>query len=204
MFFPAIYLNGIGLCASLIMAIGAQNAHVLRMGLKRQHILITVLTCVVLDAVLIVLGVAGMGTLIQSSPSLLVAARWGGAAFLLWYGLRSLRAVLSSETLASERDAEQPSARQAFFTVLALSLLNPHVYLDTVVLIGAIGGQYPATARGSFAAGAMTASLLWFCMLGFGAQRLSGLFNKPAAWKCIDALTGAMMLGLAGSIAFAS
>jgi len=204
MFFLATYLKGIGLCASLIMAIGAQNAHVLRMGLRRQHILLTIFTCVAIDALLIALGVAGVGTLVQSSPALLIAARWGGAAFLLWYGLRSWRAVLSSETLAVGQAAPMPSAKQAFLTVLALSLLNPHVYLDTVVLIGAIGGQYPLAERGSFAGGAMTASLLWFSLLGLGAQRLSGLFARPIAWKCIDALTGTTMLGMAGMVAFAS
>lgn len=183
------------------MAIGAQNAHVIRMGLRRQHLALTVATCILIDALLISAGVAGMGVLIQSSPLLLQLARWGGAAFLLWYGLRSWRAVFHQERL-DPGQARSLSAREALLTVLAMSLLNPHVYLDTVVLIGAIGGSLPAPGRPAFALGAITASLLWFTALALGARQLAPLLQRPAAWKAIDALTGSTMLVLAWLVAF--
>ncbi|MDQ1832151.1 LysE/ArgO family amino acid transporter [Massilia scottii] len=196
------FFNGLVLCSGLIVAIGSQNAHVLRTGLKREHVGLTVAACIIIDAVLIGLGVAGVGTLVQSSPLLLGAARWGGAAFLLWYGLRSWRAVFASAALTVAPEAARTGARQALVSVVALSLLNPHVYLDTVVLLGAIGGNFTPPERPAFALGAMSASAVWFCALGYGATRLSGLFARPAAWKWIDGLTGTMMLALSGSIAF--
>ncbi|ATQ77770.1 amino acid transporter [Massilia violaceinigra] len=196
------FFNGLVLCSGLIVAIGSQNAHVLRTGLKREHVGLTVAACIVIDAVLIGLGVAGVGTLVQSSPLLLGAARWGGAAFLLWYGLRSWRAVFASAALTVAPEAARTGARQALVSVVALSLLNPHVYLDTVVLLGAIGGNFTPPERPAFALGAMSASAVWFCALGYGATRLSGLFARPAAWKWIDGLTGTMMLALSASIAF--
>jgi L-lysine exporter family protein LysE/ArgO len=202
MFVTTTFLSGLGLGSGLIMAIGAQNAHVLRTGLKRQHVALTVAACVVVDVVLICLGVAGMGAVVQASPLLLGLARWGGAAFLLWYGLRSWGAVFAKSSLNLEAPAAAVGARQALASVLALSLLNPHVYLDTVVLLGAVGGAFPAPERPSFALGAMAASILWFCTLGFGATKLSGWFARPKAWKCIDALTGATMLTLSASVAF--
>ena len=196
------YLSGLGLGAGLIMAIGAQNAHVLRTGLRREHVGITVLLCIAIDVALIAAGVAGMGAMVQASPMLLALARWGGAAFLLWYGLRSWRAVFAAGSLAVSAQHTRTTTRQAVLSILALSLLNPHVYLDTVVLLGAIGGGFAAAERPAFALGAMTASALWFGGLGYGATRLSGWLARPVAWKCIDALTGATMLALAASVAF--
>ena len=204
MLFPSTFLSGLGLGCGLIMAIGAQNAHVLRTGLRRSHVALTVFTCIAIDVALICAGVAGMGAMVQASPMLLALARWGGAAFLFWYGLRSWGAVFAKSALITDVALAAVSARQALVSVLALSLLNPHVYLDTVVLLGAVGGAFPAPERPSFALGAMTASTLWFCALGFGATRLSHWFARPAAWKCIDALTGATMLALSASVAFAS
>lgn len=198
------FLNGFVLCAGLIMAIGSQNAHVLRTGLKREHVGLTVFACVAIDAALIALGVAGMGAVVQSSPVLLALARWGGAAFLLWYGIRSWRAVFASEALHVGAGAARTSARQAVVAIVALSLLNPHVYLDTVVLLGAIGGGFPAEERPFFALGAICTSAVWFLALGYGATRLSGLFARPIAWKCIDGLTGTMMLALSVSVAMGS
>ena len=203
MFITSTFFSGLGLGAGLIMAIGAQNAHVLRTGLKRRHVGLTVAACIAVDVVLICAGVAGMGAVVQSSPLLLGLARWGGAAFLLWYGLRSWGAVFARSSLILEAANAAVGARQALISVLALSLLNPHVYLDTVVLLGAVGGGFPAPERPSFALGAIAASVLWFCTLGFGATRLSGWFAKPKAWKCIDALTGTTMLALSASVAFA-
>jgi len=201
MFTPHVFLNGMGLGASLIMAIGAQNAHVLRVGVRRQHVAVTVATCILIDVLLIGAGVAGMGALIQDSPLLMGLARWGGAAFLVWYGLRSWASMLRADALEVQGGgAVPPSLQRALVSVLALSLLNPHVYLDTLVLLGTLGGNYPEHQRASFAVGAMTASLLWFTALGFGASRLSGVFQRPFVWKGIEALTGCIMLALAAGL----
>ncbi|MES2260155.1 MAG: LysE/ArgO family amino acid transporter [Pseudomonadota bacterium] len=200
LFTPQVFLSGLGLGASLIMAIGAQNAHVLRIGVRRQHVALTVAACVLIDIVLIWLGVVGMGTLVQVSPLLMGMARWGGAAFLLWYGLRSWAALLRSNSLTMEANTAPLTLKRALLSVLALSLLNPHVYLDTFVLLGSLGGNYPEAQRPSFAVGAMTASVLWFTMLGFGAGRLSHVFQRPLVWKCIEALTGTIMLVLAAGL----
>ena len=201
MFSSSAFINGLGLSAGLIMAIGAQNTHVLRCGLRRQHVGLTVAACIAIDALLICLGVAGMGALVQASPLLLGVARWGGAAFLLWYGLRSWRAAFAGGALQAGAEQPRVPARQALLAVAALSLLNPHVYLDTVVLLGAIGGGFPASARASFALGAICTSVLWFCALGYGATRLARLFARPLAWRCIDVFSGATMLALAASVA---
>ncbi|MFL6658107.1 MAG: LysE/ArgO family amino acid transporter [Massilia sp.] len=201
MFNVPVFLNGLGLGAGLIMAIGAQNVHVLRTGLRREHVGLTVLTCILVDATLIAIGVAGVGAAVQTTPLLLALAKWGGAAFLLWYGLRSWRAVFASGALQAAPDGERTSRRQAWLSVLALSLLNPHVYLDTVVLLGAIGSGHAPSARPSFALGAMCASLIWFTALGYGATRLAHLLARPTAWKWIDGLAGTTMLALSASVA---
>ncbi|MES2018501.1 MAG: LysE/ArgO family amino acid transporter [Pseudomonadota bacterium] len=202
MFALTTFLNGLGLGAGLIMAIGAQNIHVIRTGIRREHLGLTVLTCILVDATLITLGVAGVGTVVQASPMLMAVAKWGGAAFLLWYGVRSWRAVFASGAMTIAPDPVRATRRQALLSVLALSLLNPHVYLDTVVLLGAIGGGFPVAARPSFAAGAMCASILWFSALGYGATRLSRFFARPLAWKWIDGFAGTTMLALAASVAW--
>ncbi|PWF55417.1 LysE/ArgO family amino acid transporter [Massilia glaciei] len=201
MFDVSVFLNGLGLGLGLIMAIGAQNIHVIRTGIAREHVGLTVLSCILIDASLIALGVAGVGTLVQSSPLLLSVAKWGGAAFLLWYGLRSWRAVFAEASMQTGAARPKASAREALVSVFALSLLNPHVYLDTVVLLGAIGGGFGAAARPSFAAGAMCASALWFTALGYGATRLSRWFARPVAWKWIDGIAGTTMLALSASVA---
>ena len=196
------FLSGLGIGAGLIMAIGAQNIHVLKTGLRRQHVGLTVTACILIDATLIAAGVAGMGAVVQASPILFAVAKWGGVAFLLWYGLRSWRAVFADGALAVAPGAAQISWRQSLASVLALSFLNPHVYLDTVVLLGAIGSSFALEARPSFAAGAMCASVLWFSALGYGATRLSRWFAKPIAWKWIDGIAGTTMLALSASLAF--
>jgi L-lysine exporter family protein LysE/ArgO len=196
------FFNGLGLGAGLIMAIGAQNLHVLRTGLRREHVGLTVLTCIVIDVSLIACGVAGMGAIVQASPVLLGLARWGGAAFLLWYGLRSWRAVFTGAALKAGGMAARVGAGRALTSVAALSLLNPHVYLDTVVLLGAIGAAYPEAERPGFALGAICASVIWFTALGYGATRLAHLFTRPAAWRWVDGLAGATMLALSASVAF--
>jgi L-lysine exporter family protein LysE/ArgO len=201
MFDFSIFLNGLGVTAGLIMAIGAQNIHVLRTGIRREHVGLTVITCILIDTILIGLGVAGVGALVQASPLLLAVAKWGGAAFLLWYGLRSWRAVFAGSAMQIAPDQARSTWRQALLSVLALSLLNPHVYLDTVVLLGAIGGGFAPAARPSFFAGAVCASAIWFLALGYGATRLARLFAKPVAWKWIDGIAGTTMLALSVSVA---
>ena len=200
----SVYLKGLGLGAGLIIAIGAQNAHVLRMGLKRQHVALTVGVCILCDVLLIAAGVAGMGVVIGRHPPLLALARWGGAGFLAWYGLRAWRAAWTRSALAVEAGVAALDPRQALTLVLALSLLNPHVYLDTVVLLGAIGGQQAGIGKLWFAAGAMSASAAWFLALGFGARVLSPLFSRPMAWRALDGMIGVVMLGLASTLAFAA
>ncbi len=199
------FLHGFGTGAGLIIAIGAQNAHVLRVGLRRRHVALTVATCIAVDVIAIAAGVAGMGALIQGQPWLLAIARWGGAAFLAWYGLGALRRALRPDgALAAGPGAPGagPTARQALAAVLAVSLLNPHMYLDTVVLLGAIGGQQPAGQQLLFTLGAITASTLWFLTLGLGARRLAPWFARPVAWRCLDAGIVAVMFSIALFLAF--
>lgn len=198
MFSQQIYLQGLGLGAGLIMGIGAQNAHVLRTAVRGHHVLPTVATCIVVDAILIAAGTSGLGALIESSPILMPVARYGGAAFLVWYGLRCWKSSWhGGATLSNEPGARTQTLGAALATVLALSLLNPHVYLDTVVLLGAVGSSLAASERSSFALGAITASVLWFSAIGLGARRFSSVLARPVVWRVIEAFTGAMMFVLA-------
>jgi L-lysine exporter family protein LysE/ArgO len=198
MFSQQVFLQGLGMGASLIMPIGAQNAHVIRTGVSGRHVGLTVAACVIVDITLIGLGMAGLGKLVESSNWLLAAARYGGALFLLWYGLRCwISAVRGGGAGPAAAGQQAPTARRALLTVMAMSLLNPHVYLDTVVLLGAVGGSLAAGHRGAFAAGAMTASLLWFSVLGLGARRCAFVLGRPMVWRAIEAFTGTTMLVLA-------
>jgi L-lysine exporter family protein LysE/ArgO len=201
---PPVFLQGLGLGASLIMPIGAQNAHVIRTAVRGRHVGLTVAVCVLVDALLIALGASGVGVLVESSPRLLLAARYGGAAFLLWYGLRCLVGAWRGGQGTPHEDAPSGaptgSRRHALVSVLALSLLNPHVYLDTVVLLGAVGRSLADAHQASFAAGAMAASLLWFTTLGLVAGHCAPVLNKPAVWRTIEAATGGLMLVLAAML----
>lgn len=197
------YLKGLGLGASLIVAIGSQNAHVLRMGLRREHVGLTVAVCIACEILLISAGVAGIGSLVEANPLLLGVARWGGAAFLVWYGLRSWRHAFGTHALTAASHAVPIDRRRAMGTVLAATLLNPHVYLDTVVLLGAIGAQQGTPGRWWFALGAMSAAVAWFVSLGYGARLLSPWFAKPSAWRLLDGVIGAVMMGLAASLVVA-
>lgn len=196
----AYYLKGLGLGAGLIVAIGSQNAHVLRMGLQRQHVVLTVLVCIVCETLLIAAGIAGIGTLIERSRLWLNVARWGGAVFLAWYGLRAWRSAFGAGSLRAA-SGEPLTQRQALLTVLAVTLLNPHVYLDTVVLLGAVGGQQGADGKWWFALGAMSAACAWFSLVGFGARLLSPWFARPSAWRLLDGAIGTTMLALAVTLA---
>ena len=194
------YLKGVGLGAGLIVAIGSQNAHVLRMGLRGQHVGLTVLMCIVFEILLVAIGVAGVGAAVERNPLLLAAARWGGAVFLAWYGLRAWRSAFGSHALDAMPHTAAMTSREAITTVLAVTLLNPHVYLDTVVLLGAVGGQQGEHGKWWFALGAMSAASIWFLLLGFGARLLSPWFAKPPAWRLLDVAIGAVMLSLSATL----
>ena len=190
-------LAGLGLGFSLIVAIGAQNAFVLRQGLLRQHVLVVVVICALSDIALIALGIAGVGAVFTALPWLVEVVRWAGAAFLFVYGLLAARRALRPKTLAAA-DAPKvaPSLLAIATTCLALTWLNPHVYLDTLVLLGSVGSTY-GDDRWAFGAGAAVASVLWFTLLGFGARLLAPVFARPVAWRVLDALIAVVMITLA-------
>lgn len=194
-------IKGFSLGASLIIAIGSQNAFVLRQGLRREYVFTVCLICFVCDAFLILLGIGGFGTLVSSSPMLMSIARWGGALFLVVYGVRAFRSAFKTESLqVDETDKPATSLKWAIATTFALTLLNPHVYLDTVILLGSIAGQFPEIERPFFALGAVSASLVWFFGLGYGARILTPLFSKQIAWRILDILIGCVMWVIAGSL----
>ena len=190
-------LSGFLLSLSLIMAIGAQNAFVLKQGLKKHHVFWVCMVCAVSDAVLIALGITGFGTAVEVLPAIESVARYGGALFLIAYGARSLiSAFRTSHTL--EPEGEIPDAlSKAVLTCLAFTWLNPHVYLDTIVLLGAVSTQYEGVSRLLFGAGAITASFLFFFGLGYGARFLAPLFHQPVAWKVLDFAIGLVMFAIA-------
>jgi L-lysine exporter family protein LysE/ArgO len=193
--FPLGFSLGLSLGLSLIVAIGAQNAFVLRQGLRREHVGPVVAICAVIDALLIAAGVYGLAQVLGTRPALATGLTLGGALFLAAYGVRALWRAARPGRLQAAGGTAGLSRRQAVLQALAFTLLNPHVYLDTVLLVGAVGAQQPAgLARGAFVAGACTASLLWFSALGFGARWLAPVFARPRAWQVLDALIGLTML----------
>jgi L-lysine exporter family protein LysE/ArgO len=195
----AAAIEGFLLGASLIVAIGAQNAFVLRQGLARQHVLAVATICALSDLVLIAAGVGGLGALVRDAPSLLTAVSLAGAAFLAVYGLMSFhRALRPGRLTPADRPAAGLAATVA--TCLALTFLNPHVYLDTVVLIGALSGRHPGTGSVAFGAGAGLASVMWFYGLGYGARLAAPIFARPKAWHILDTLIGIVMLVLAARL----
>jgi L-lysine exporter family protein LysE/ArgO len=185
---------------SLIVAIGAQNAYVLRQGLAREHIGLVVAICALSDLVLIAAGVAGIGGVVEHAPWVLDVVRWLGAAFLTWYGVSSLLRARRAESL---RAAEGPATSRGGVAARAFALtwLNPHVYLDTVLLLGTIANHEGPTGRWWFAVGAGLASILWFSGLGFGARYASPLLARPRAWQVLDVLIGLVMLLIAVQLA---
>lgn len=193
----AVFFQGLLLSLGLIVAIGAQNAFVLRQGLRREHVGPVVLFCALADALLITAGVLGMAQALGENRQLARALALAGALFLAWYGWRALQRARRPSRLQAASGGEGLSARAALAQAAAFTLLNPHVYLDTVLLVGSVGAQQPAALRAVFIAGAGLASLLWFTLLGFGARRLAPLFARPRAWQWLDALIGLTMLGLA-------
>ena len=196
------FTSGFATSAALIVAIGAQNAFVLRQGLARAHVLPVVLVCALSDALLITLGVAGLGALVQASPVLLDVARYGGAAFLIVYGAASARRALSDHALAGGGRAST-NLGAALAACLAFTYLNPHCWLDTVVLLGAVATQRPAAERASFGGGAVLASAVWFFALGYGARLLAPLFARPLAWRLLDATIALVMWAIALALLWA-
>jgi L-lysine exporter family protein LysE/ArgO len=197
------YLAGIVLGASLIIAIGAQNAHVLRQGLKREDVLLVATLCSTTDILLILIGTLGFGSLLGSFPFLTKIAAWAGAVFLLFYGFFAFKSARKTQSLLMENQIENKtkhSEKKIVLLTLAVSLLNPHVYLDTVVLIGGIAAQYPSGQRLFFALGASTVSILWFFGLAYGARLVAPFFNNPNAWSILDILIGLIMWGIAISL----
>ncbi|UOA31200.1 Arginine exporter protein ArgO [Sulfitobacter sp. DSM 110093] len=189
------FLPGFALSLTLIMAIGAQNAFVLRQGLRREHVLPVCLVCAASDALLIGAGVAGFGALAEAAPWFGPLMRYGGAAFLLWYGWRNaVSAWRGGEALEADGQATR-SLGKAILTLLALTWLNPHVYLDTLVLLGSLSAQYPD--RLSFGLGAASASFVFFFALGYGARLLAPLFAKPRSWQTLDALIAVTVWSIA-------
>ena len=188
------FLLGLG----LILAIGAQNAFVLRQGLRRAHVFAVCLTCALSDVVLIAAGVGGMGWLAARAPWIAPAMTWAGAAFLLVYGALSFARALRPGALAPAAEGSG-SLRAALLTCLALTWLNPHVYLDTVLVLGTVAAQYPGS-RWAFGAGAAMASILFFFALGYGARALAPLFARPAAWRVLDLCVGAVMWTVAARL----
>ena len=194
-------LAGLGLGLSLIVAIGAQNAFVLRQGLRLEHVGTVVAVCAASDAVLICAGVLGAGALLLAHPDLLAAVCFGGAAFLLTYGaMAARRALRPADVLAADSSGVRTGLAVTVLTCLALTWLNPHVYLDTVVLLGSLSATHGGD-RWWFAAGAATGSVLWFAALGFGARLLRPVFARPAAWRILDVLIAVVMTTLGVSLA---
>jgi L-lysine exporter family protein LysE/ArgO len=193
------FAQGFATGGALIIAIGAQNAFVLRQGLKREHVLAVVLVCAVSDALLITLGVAGLGTLVKQSLVLLQVARYGGAAFLAAYAVFAARRALAPATMALPPNTPL-SLKAALATCLAFTYLNPHCWLDTVVLVGSLSSQQPPGQQAWFGAGAATSSFVWFFALGYGARLLDGLFQQPRAWKLLDIVIALVMATLSLSL----
>ncbi|ANL28358.1 LysE family amino acid efflux protein [Rhizobium phaseoli] len=188
----SIYFTGLTMGLSLIVAIGAQNAFILRQGLRNEHVFAVCLACALSDAALIVLGVTSLQQIARLMPWLDPVMRYGGAAFLAWYGAKSLYSAVRSNAALAAAEAKTGSFRQTLATCLALTWLNPHVYLDTVVLLGTISTRYPGQ-QASFAAGAVTGSFLFFFSLGYGATWLRPIFSKPSSWRMLETLVAATM-----------
>jgi L-lysine exporter family protein LysE/ArgO len=194
------FLPGLFTGLSLIIAIGAQNAFVIRQGLTRRHVFAVVAICTCIDAALIALGIGGLGAAIAGLPWLLEVIRWFGVAYLTWFGIKSVISATKSQTL-DPSGIESKSVGKVIATVVTLSLLNPHVYLDTVIFVGGVGNTFGEN-RWYFAFGAMLASLIWFTSIGYGAKAASRFMSKPIFWKILDAVIAVIMFSLAVTLAF--
>lgn len=184
------------------MAIGAQNAFVLKQGIMKNYVFLTALFCALVDSLMISLGAGGIGSLLSENPLLLSLTKWAGAAFLFGYGLRSFKAVFTNHSLIAEGGPAKPSLKETLITLAALGFLNPHVYIDAVVLLGSISAQFETLSQPYFALGAIFASWVWFFTLCYGARLLAPLFAKPIAWKILDAASGTIMWFIGYSLLF--
>lgn len=201
--FLAPALAGLGTGAGLIVAIGPQNAYVLRQGLRHQGIVAVVAVCVLSDIALIAVGVAGMGVLAASFPAVLEVVRWGGVAFLVGYAVLAARRALRPEVL-EVGVAPTTSRAGVVLTAVALTWLNPHVYLDTMVLLGSVAATKGDPGRWAFGVGAMVASFLWFTLIGVGARALSRYLSRRTVWRFVDGLIAIQMLLVAAGLALTS
>ncbi|WP_200829129.1 LysE/ArgO family amino acid transporter [Arcanobacterium ihumii] len=197
------FIAGLFAMWSLILAVGPQNAFILRQGIKREHIGVILAICIFADCLLVALGVAGVGALIEKVPVVLEILRWMGATYLLWFAFQSFRSAMRPGALQAEEGTSVQTLKSAVMTTLIITFLNPGVYLDTVGLIGALANQHGGW-RWFFAFGAMLGSISWFLILGIGARSLAPLVKKPSAWQIIDIVIGIVILILAGSLAFRS
>lgn len=195
-------LLGLGTGLALIVAIGAQNAFVLRQGIRGEHVGVVVLICAVSDAVLIAAGIAGIGALIEAAPVVVDVIRLGGAAFLLAYAVFAARRAIKPGALTASENPRAGGLASAAATALALTWLNPHVYLDTVLLLGSIANTQGPELRWYFGVGAVLGSIAWFTALGFGARLLRPFFARPASWRILDGLIAVVMLVLGLRMAF--
>jgi L-lysine exporter family protein LysE/ArgO len=195
--FGSAFSTGFALSATLIIAIGAQNAFVLRQGIRREHVAPIVAFCAFADLALIAAGVAGLAGVLGDSPALVALLTVAGSAFLVWYGIRALRRALTPEALHAAAGTAPLTLGAAMAQAAGFTLLNPHVYLDTVLLMGSIGTRQPPDMRGWFVGGAACASGVWFTTLGFGARLLAPVFARPRAWQVLDTLVGLTMLAIA-------
>ncbi|MBG0791650.1 MAG: amino acid transporter [Desulfovibrionaceae bacterium] len=195
----AAFISGFGMGGGLIVAIGAQNAFVLTQGVRRNHHLAVAALCILCDAVLISLGVTGVGAVVASNPVLGSLAAWGGAAFLLWYGFGALRSAVTGGSLHTGEEAGKGLGHTLALT-LAVTLLNPHVYLDTIVFMGSVSGRFPVPDRYLFGAGAISASLCWFLALTLCGRMLAPLFSRPVTWRVLDSVVCLTMWAIAASL----
>ncbi len=190
------FISGFGLGFSLILAIGAQNAFVLKQGIKKEHVFVICFVCAFSDAILIFLGVSGFGYLVEQFPSLQTFARYGGFAFLFIYGLKSFWSAWSMSHELKPQEIQTPTLTKTILLTLAFTWLNPHVYLDTVILLGSVSTKFGDLAP-LFGLGAMASSFVFFFSLGYGARILTPIFDKAIAWKILEVLIGVVMLSLA-------
>ncbi|CUA82801.1 MULTISPECIES: LysE/ArgO family amino acid transporter [Gulbenkiania] len=195
----SIYLSALGLTASQIVGIGPQNAYVLRQGIGRSHVLPIVTICIACDILLIGSGVLGLGRLIATQPMLIQVVTWGGAGFIIWLGIKALRNALRPGALTVQGGVER-DRKTAIRTILMVTLLNPYVWLDTVVLIGSLSTVYGESGRVPFLLGSLTASFCWFAGIGFFAGKLAPYFEKPASWRVLDGFIAAVMFFTAGML----
>jgi len=195
--FSSAFTTGFALSATLIVAIGAQNAFVLRQGIRKEHVAPIVAFCALSDFILMGAGVAGLASVLGNSPVLVALLTAAGSGFLVWYGIRALRRASLRQSLRAADGAESLSLGNALAQAAGFTLLNPHVYLDTVLLVGSIGTRQPPDMRAWFVGGAACASGVWFTTLGFGARLLAPVFARPRAWQVLDTVVGLTMLTLA-------